>query len=136
MDPRARALYAKIRAQIGPDLREVLSGLPRTFLREHWGAEAQSLTNAGDALRVSIRGVVQAHGLGPLDDAQVEELTYMVAIEALDVLRKSALSSEGEIGMMRLQSETAARGQLMSLVGNILASVNETAKGIVGKVGS
>lgn len=49
---------------------------------------------------------------------------------------QQALSSESEIGMIRLQSAMSARGQLLSLVSNILASVNETAKGIVGKVGS
>lgn len=48
---------------------------------------------------------------------------------------QQALSSESEIGMIRLQSAMSARGQLLSLVSNILASVNETAKGIVGKVG-
>lgn len=49
---------------------------------------------------------------------------------------QQALSSESEIGMIRLQSAMSARGQLLSLVSNILASVNETAKGIVNKVGS
>lgn len=68
------------------------------------------------------------------DPPRIPTANFDEAIKALGD-KQSALSTEGEVGMIKLQSEMAARGQLISLVSNILAAVNETAKGIVAKVG-
>lgn len=67
--------------------------------------------------------------------ATVSSGTLDEAIKSLGDAQQ-ALSGESEVGMIRLQSALSARGQLLSLVSNVLASVNDTAKGIVAKVGS
>ena len=65
--------------------------------------------------------------------ARVEKDKFEGALQTLGDIAKNA-GSKDEIEMIELQSAISARGQLLQMVSNMIASFNETAKGIVGNV--
>lgn len=139
LDDKAIAALEGLRGTLGPDGDKALDALlgkvdrPASALvacsKDDPGAIASTITD------VFTGAVITTYGKLVTPPPQVSTATLDETVKALGDAQQ-ALSGESEIGMIRLQSALSARGQLLSLVSNILSSVNDTAKGIVAKVGS
>lgn len=126
LDDKAIAALEGLRGTLGPDGDKALDALLGKIERP---APTLLLSSKDDPTGPG------APTTGDGKPAHVSTATLDETVKALGDAQQ-ALSGESEIGMIRLQSALSARGQLLSLVSNILASVNDTAKGIVAKVGS
>ncbi|MBL8714565.1 MAG: hypothetical protein JNL79_01140 [Myxococcales bacterium] len=123
-----------MRDTMGPDAQKTIDGLLGSI--EHPTHEEPTTEDAPGAYPVlDAKGDIKGYLRTVEDPPRITTTALDEGVKALGDAQQ-ALSGESEIGMIRLQSAMSARGQLLSLVSNILASTNETAKGIVNKVGS
>lgn len=122
-----------MRDTMGPDAQKTIDGLLGAV--EYPTHSEPTTKDDPDAVAVEVPFSEPLYFKTVADPPRITTTALDEGVKALGDAQQ-ALSGESEIGMIRLQSAMSARGQLLSLVSNILASTNETAKGIVNKVGS
>lgn len=95
------------------------------------GAEFKTYVDAGDPASLkALPSVTSVKGM----PARISKDKFEDAILSLGDMAKG-LSGRDEMDMIKLQSSIAARGQLLQMVSNIVASFNTTAGQIVGNMG-